>query len=523
MPCPDCGNENPASARYCAGRGRALADAMYSEPEVSSTASPEGERKQASILVGEIVNMAELAERLAPEAVLAGAGAVFDIIREEVERYGGTLNESLGDGFVALFGIPVAHEDHARWAVLAAIALRRRLNESGAQLFRASTAEPVAVQFAMGASTGLVAVVRTAHGSSVGYRIVSETLAVATRLKDHAEPGVILISDATARLVSGYARLQELEPVQVRGKSEPVTAFRVEGVGPRRSPLDTAGTRPLSRFVGRDREMSALHELLTRAGVSQTSGTTDRRPLSRFVGRDYELEALFNPLAQAEAGRGQVVGVVGEPGMGKSRLLYEFRQSLGGQWSTYLEGRCLSYGGAVPYLPILDIIRANCGIAEGDSPSIVTNKLGSGLQEVGLDPAEWSPYILELLGIKEGTDVLAPLSPEAIKVRTFDVLRKWALRGSERRPIIIAIEDLHWIDSTSEEYLASLVESLAGSRMLLLCTYRPGLPPALGGAFLRDATFTAAAGDPGQPEHRASDSPGHASARRPGKRCPRAR
>lgn len=449
---------------------------MHAQLGISSTESPEGERKQASILVGEMVNTAELAERLGPEGVLAGTNAFFDVVRAEVGRYGGTVNEFLGDGFVALFGIPVAHEDHARRAVLAAIALRRRLNDSG-DFSGATAAEPLAMQFAMGASTGLVAVARTSDGPSVGYRTVGETLSVAARLKDRAEPGMILISDATARLVSGYARLEPVEPVHVRGKSEPVTAFRVEGVGPRRSPLDTAGARPLSRFVGREREMSALHELLTRAGVSQASGSTDRRPLSRFVGRDYELEALFNPLAQAEAGHGQVVGVVGEPGMGKSRLLYEFRRSLGGQWTTYLEGRCLSYGGAVPYLPILDIIRANCGISDGDSPKIVTDKVGFGLQEVGLDAEEWSPYLLELLGMKEGTDALAPLSPEAIKVRTFDVLRQWALRGSERRPIIIAIEDLHWIDTTSEEYLASLVESLAGARVLLLCTYRPGYRP----------------------------------------------
>lgn len=222
--------------------------------------------------------------------------------------------------------------------------------------------------------------------------------------------------------------------------------------------------------------MAALHDLLTQLEADQEQADRSQ-PLSRFVGREHELAALYHPLAQVEAGRGQVVGLVGEPGMGKSRLVYEFRHSLAGKRVTYLEGRCLSYGSAIPYLPILDVIRANCGILEADGPDTIVRKVRFGLQESGLDPDDGAPYVLQLLGVKEGTEPLAGLSPEAIKARTLEMLRHWCLRGSQRRPMILAIEDLHWIDTTSEEYLASLVESLAGAPVLLLCTWRPGYRP----------------------------------------------
>ena len=172
-----------------------------------------------------------------------------------------------------------------------------------------------------------------------------------------------------------------------------------------------------------------------------------------------------------------MVGVVGEPGIGKSRLVYEFRRSLGDRQVSYLEGRCLSYAGGVPYLPIVDVVRANCGIVESDAPGVVAGKVRLGLQEVGLDADAHVPYVLHLLGLGERAAALKQVSAETIKARMFETLRTWSLHGSRRRPLIIVIEDLHWIDRSSEEYLASLAESLAGAPVLLLCTWRPGYRP----------------------------------------------
>jgi len=223
--------------------------------------------------------------------------------------------------------------------------------------------------------------------------------------------------------------------------------------------------------------MSTLHAL-----VKQVTGVPEmeaRPTLSEFVGREEVLEALQAPLANVEAGRGQVVGIVGEPGIGKSRLVYEFRRSLTGKRLTYLEGRCLSYARNVPYVPVLDLVRANCGIQESDPPDRIAERVRFGLQEVGLEQDAYAPYLLHLLGVRDDAS-LAQLSAEAIKLRTFDTLRTWSLCGSQRRPIIFAVEDLHWVDQSSEDYLASLVESLAGAPILLFMhlaarfTARPG-------------------------------------------------
>jgi tetratricopeptide (TPR) repeat protein len=237
--------------------------------------------------------------------------------------------------------------------------------------------------------------------------------------------------------------VEALEGIHVKGKTEPLTAYRVTDLRPRRSPFGGREERPLTPFVGRDRDLAALQELLD----------------------------------QAEHGHGQVVGIVAEPGVGKSRLLYEFRQSLANKRVTYLEGRCISYGSDIPYLPLLDIIHANCGITESDTPQAVGQKVHGALAEVGMDAAALAPYLLQLLGVKEGTEPLAGLTSEAIKGRTFDTLRHMSLQGSQRRPVIFVGEDLHWIDRPSEEYLASLVESLDGAAILLLTTYRPGYRP----------------------------------------------
>jgi class 3 adenylate cyclase/transcriptional regulator with XRE-family HTH domain/tetratricopeptide (TPR) repeat protein len=477
---PAAVSPTPPMAEVVAGEEsrRAGGESDRSSPtDAHPTTAVEGEHKQVTVLCCHLADAAVVARTLGSERMLEHLDRFLKVAEEEIERFGGAVSTVLSDGLVAVFGAPMAHEDHARRCVLAALGIQRRLRQSldaGVSSPRLST-EPVDGPTRISVNTGLVAVGYLGSGGRRRPTIVGEATTVAGALQPHVPPGTILITDATARQVTGYVRLDPLAPVRLAGLAEPVTVFRVIGVGPRRSPIEGLGARPLTQFVGRDRELGALHDLL--AQVAAAAPEIDARPsLSHFIGRDDALAALRGPLAKVEAGHGQVVGLVGEPGIGKSRLLYEFRRSLGDKRITYLEGRCLSYGSTIPYLPILDLVRANCGIQDGDEPAAVIEKVRFGLQEVGLDPDEHAPYIVHLLGTGDAP-APADLSPEALKLRIVETLRAWSLRGSQQRPIIFAVEDLHWIDGSSEEYLASLAESLAGAPILLVCTWRPGYRP----------------------------------------------
>src|SRR5215813_4381924 len=225
----------------------------------------------------------------------------------------------------------------------------------------------------MGLNSGLVVVGSIGDNLRMDYSAIGDTTNLASRLQQQAEPGNILSSESTSRLVQGAVRLEALPPVEVKGKAELVPLYKVIGTLPRRSPIANRGERTLSPFVGREREIATL-------------------------------EALF---AQVEVGQGQVVGIVAEAGGGKSRLLYEFRQRLAEKRVKYFEGRCLSYGSTIPYHPLIDVLRHNCGIIEVDSSEAITEKVRFAFQEVGMDSEESAPYLLQLLGVQEGTASLA--------------------------------------------------------------------------------------------------------------------
>ena len=452
--CPSCGAEAPEGARFCPACGGSLQAGAAAAPRVpesytprhlaekilTSRASLQGERKPVTVLFCDLVSSTALAERLGPDGMHALLGAFFERALAEVHRYEGTINQFLGDGLMALFGAPIAHEDHARRAVLAAVGIKRVLAE---RPIRLDSGETVPLELRMGVHTGFVVVGAIGDNLRMDYTAVGDTTHLAARLQQLAEPGAIVISDATARLVEGYARLESLGPREIRGKSQRVVVHTVLGIGSRRSRLDETN-RDLSRFVGRDRELSALTDLL----------------------------------AQVELGHGQVAGIVGEPGVGKSRLILELRRALAGRAVTYLEGRCLSYGRSIPYLPVLDLVRAGCGILDADGPEAIGAKVREALETLALDPGETEPYLLHLLGVKDPGDRLSSLGADVIMARTFEALRRMALLAARRRPLILVVEDLHWIDQTSESYLGSLVEGLARAPILLLATYRPGYRPA---------------------------------------------
>jgi len=410
----------------------------------------DGERKQATVLHCGIVNAAALAERLGPAGLLETTARLTDLAGDEIARFEGVLQQRREDEFVAVFGARIVHEDDARRAVLAALAIQRR----GAELAPPGSPDDEQPVVRIGLHTGGVVVSRRADERGVEYSAVGETMRIADLLQQLAEPRTILISDATARAVEGYV---QVEPAAMDTRATGTAAFRVVGLAP-----DAAMRSP-----------------------------RPKRTLTEFFGRRQELALLADLASRALGGKGQAVSVVGEPGMGKSRLVHEFTQAISADGGvTMLEGRCVSYGSLVPYLPLTNLIRAHCGINEGDAPEGIRQAIARAVRESDLPP-DAGAWLLRLIGIVDAPSALETLSPEAIKARTFDVLRTLFLKASVRRPLAIVVEDVHWVDRTSEEFLTTLIERLMAARVMLIATYRPGYrAPWIDRSYVTQITLT---------------------------------
>jgi len=393
--------------------------------------------KQVTVLFCDIVNSTPLTERLGPEAMRDLVHAFLEASLAEVRRYGGTAPQFTGDGFLAVFGAPVTEEDHVRRALLAALAIQRAVSSGDADR------KELDLLVRIGVHTGPVVFGPVADKLLMDYTVIGDTANVAARLQEAAEPGTILISEATRVLSQDYARVEPVGPLSLKGKAEPIPAYRLIGVSHRRSGL--------------------------REAISPRTAS--------FVDRDSESAVLNNVLRQVENGRGQAVGLVGEPGIGKSRLVAEFHNQLAAGRVTWVEGRCLSYGTGIPYLLALDLLRSNCGIGETDTSDLVLEKLYSALREAGMDPDEHGPVLRHLLEIDDEAGLPALLSPEAVKSKAFETLRQLNIKRSAQRPLVLVLEDLHWVDKISEEFLGFLTENLRDARILLLATYRPGYRP----------------------------------------------
>ena len=450
--CPSCGSSNPPEHRYCGQCGALLAG-----PGLRDSASPEpytpkptvarpatagsplpGEMKQVTVLFCDIVGSTPLTERLGAEAMRDLVSSFLETSLAEVHRYGGTAPQFTGDGFMALFGAPVTQEDHVRRALLAAIAIQRALS-------RPDVAEIPAMNVTvhMGIHTGPVVFGSVSANLRMDATAIGDTANVAARLQEAAEPGTILLSETTRRLAQGFARLEPVGQLALKGKDEPIAAYRLLSVSHRRSGLRESVSGHTTTFVDRESERAILH----------------------------------NFLQQVEGGRSQAVGIVGEPGIGKSRLVAEFHRQLAGGRVTWVEGRCVSYGTAIPFWLLLDLLRSNCGIVEADAPEAIIAKVRAGLQEVGMDPEQDSPVLLHLLGVQEVGDSPAWSNPEAVKAKAFEIFRQLSVSGSRQRPLVLALDDLHWVDKMSEEFLGLLAENAQDARILMLATYRPGYHP----------------------------------------------
>jgi tetratricopeptide (TPR) repeat protein len=337
---------------------------------------------------------------------------------------------------MALFGAPIAHEDHAQRACHAALAIQKAMADYGDRVLK-----DFGVDFRMriGLNSGPVIVGRIGDDLRMDYTAVGDTTNLASRMESLAKPATILLSHGTHRLVKDYFEFQPLGTVEIRGKEEPQEAYELIKAG----------------------------EVATRIGASVAKG------LTRFVGRKNSMAGLLEAWEKAHSGSGQVVGIVGEAGVGKSRLLLEFRNGLPQEQFTYLEGRCIHFGGAMPYLPFLDILRSFFGIVEGEREVPIRKRITERVLQLDEKLRSILPPVQDLLSLKVEDEEYLKLEPKLKKERTFEALRDLLIRLSQERPLILAVEDLHWIDKTSEEFLDYLIGWLASARILLILPHRP--------------------------------------------------
>ncbi|OGL03454.1 MAG: hypothetical protein A3I03_06005 [Candidatus Rokubacteria bacterium RIFCSPLOWO2_02_FULL_68_19] len=457
--CPQCGAEVPAAAKFCAQCGTSLTPAAPPEQDFASPraytpahlaekilktrGALQGERKQVTVLFADVSGFTAISEKLDPEEVHRLMNGAFELMLGAIHRFEGTANQFLGDGLMALFGAPIAHEDHAQRAVHAALEIQRALHDYRERLGRE---RGVDFRMRIGLNTGLVVVGAIGNNLRMDYTAVGDTTNLAARMQQIAQPGQIIVAEPTHRLVHGYFETRPLGSVTVKNRQEPVGAWEVV------------------RAMG----------MLTRLEVQAEQGLTP------FVGREQELSALERAFALAKDGHGQIVFLVGEPGMGKSRLLLEFRRRGEGETVTWLEGPCISFGQSIPFLPIIELLKRNPQIEDADTEAEIIAKVDRGLAFLGGDAPAVAPYLKYLLSVNPGDPAVAAMEPAQRRARIFEALRQITLRGSQLRPIVMVIEDLQWMDAASEEYLKFVTDSLAGAAVLLILTYRPGYSQPFG-------------------------------------------
>ena len=445
--CPACGKTNPPGSKFCNEcgqdlRGQGPASPLdYSHPHsytpkflaekiLTTRSSIEGERKLVTVLFADVANFTTISEKLDPEEIHGIMDGCFKILMGEVHRYEGTINQFTGDGVMALFGAPLSHEDHAVRACYASLAIQYALARYGEKL-KADC--DIDFKMRIGLNSGPVVVGAIGDDLRMDYTAIGDTINLASRMQSAAQPGAIFVSGHTQRLVRDFFAFSSLGRLPMKGKEEPQDAYILL------SPT----------------------EVKTRIEASAASG------LTRFVGRAKEMEILSDALEKARSGSGQVVGIVGEAGVGKSRIILEMRHMFPDY--AYLEGRCLHYGGSMAYLPLLDILRSYFGIKEGEREYLINKKMEEKLASLGATLI--SPF-QDLLSL-EPDDAYHHLEPNQKRERIFEALRDLFIRESQQGPLVLIIEDLHWIDKTSEEFVDYFIGWLTNTPILLILLYRP--------------------------------------------------
>lgn len=467
--CTGCSHQNHIDDRFCGECGRSLILQPEFTPNELSSQEPsweeklsriqkylpkgltqrvlaqrdkiEGERKQVTVMFCDLVGFTSLAEKLGHEEAYALIDQVFEILIHQVHGYEGTVNKMTGDGIMALFGAPIALEDAPQRSIRSGLEILKEMRGLSERLGQEKGIPPL--QMRIGIHTGPVVVGTLGNDLRVEFNAVGDTVNLASRIEGLADPGTILVSEETYRLTEGLFRFESAGQRKVKGKEKPVQAYRV--IAPRPSK--------------------------TRFEVSVQRGLTS------FVGRERELELLWDGFERAKEGRGQVLSIIAEAGLGKSRLLHEFRKRVAKEDHTFLEGRCLSYGRGMAYHPLIEILKSGFDIREGDGDEEIKGKVRGGLQNLQVNEGVYLPYLLELLSVKDSGIDKFPLSPDARKDRMMEAFKGMMVKLAGIRPGVIAFEDLHWMDKSSEDTLQSFLEVIPGAKLLVILTYRPEFIP----------------------------------------------
>ena len=467
--CPRCGANNPRDKKFCGDCGVSLRDSGFvdrgssprSEPRIAnhesrttnhasraytpkhlaekirqSRSALEGERKQVTVMFADVKGSMELAEQLDPEEFSQIMQRFFRILSDGVERFEGFVDKFTGDGIIALFGAPIAHENHAQRACYAALHLRDRLGHYADEL----RVDPgVNFSFRLGLNSGEVIVGNIGDDLRMDYTAQGHTVGLAQRMEQLAPADGIAVSQHTQKSVDGFFAMRSLGPVRIKGAREPVTVFVLEGVGPHRTRLDTSRARGLSRFVGRSREMETLESALERS-----------------------LE-----------GSGRVAAAVGEAGVGKSRLCVEFVQRCRARGLVVYEAHCPAHGKTIPYLPLLELLRNLFGITDQDGAREARQKIAGELALLDDAFADDRALVLDFLGVGDPKAPPLQLEPAVRQRRLFAFLRRLIQLRTEAEPIVLLIDDLHWVDPGSDLFLAQIVEAVSATRTFLLVNFRP--------------------------------------------------
>ncbi len=440
--CPDCGLKVEVEEHE--GPPPPVADPLASVLARRTGAQPtqimptpsliEGERKQVTVLFCDLVGSVSIAEKLDPEEYHDLLEDYLDIVFPEIYRREGVVNVLAGDGLMALFGAPVAHEDSPERAVKAALAVREALEPLGARL---EAAHGIPLKIRVGINTGPVVVGPVGNDRKMDYTAIGDTTNLASRLQTLAAPGAILISESTYRLVRGFFAVEPVGPLGVRGKIEPVNAYAV---------TEWRGAK--SKFA-----------------------LAEERGLTPFVGRADELSRLADAFARLAAGQAQAVAVVGDAGSGKSRLLYELRRHLAGSNVAIFEGRCSSMMRTLPYHPFMTMMARWFDLDWDESAEDSCAKVASKFGAVYEDVERTYPLLCRFLSLP--IESLADMPPDELKRETFDAIARLVLGEARTQPVVLVVEDLHWIDEPSREMLDDLVRRLAGAPVLIVVTHRP--------------------------------------------------
>jgi class 3 adenylate cyclase/tetratricopeptide (TPR) repeat protein len=455
--CPACGAANPPGNRFCGqcaapissdSREKVASPDSYTpkhlaEKILTSKAALEGERKQVTVLFADLKGSMELLADRDPEEARKILDPVLERMMEAVHRYEGTVNQVMGDGIMALFGAPLAHEDHAVRACYAALSMQEAVKRYAEGVRRS---EGILIRIRVGLNSGEVVVRSIGSDLRMDYTAVGQTTHLAARMEQLADPGTTLLTPDTLALAEGFLDVTSLGAMPVKGLATPIETFELTGASPGRSRFRAAASRGLTKFVGRSAEMG-------------------------------EVQQAFDV---ARSGKGQVVAVVGEPGVGKSRLSWEFTNSHRTSGCLVAEAASVSYGKATPYLPVIELLRSYFAIEPRDDTRKIREKVTGKVLSLdrALEPS--LPALLSLLDVPVDEDAWGRLDPPQRRQRTLDALKRLLLRESQVQPLILVFDDLHWIDGEAQAFLDLLVDSLPTARLLLLVNYRPEYQHAWG-------------------------------------------